>query len=287
MYRQADTGSIVSLYARLGKLYSNFFHMLLLILFNDNLNSAAIEKSLSAKLDDARNAIQQKIVKALKEYRNLHAVQHRLGSRLVYPESLKFLPLYGLAITKSTPLLGGPADTSLDERCAAGFTMMALPVKKLLKLLYPNLFRVDEWLLKPSAAHDDFKDVLRRLPLAAESLDSRGLYIYDDGFRLVLWFGRMLSPDIAKNLLGVDFAADLSRVTFQEQENGMSKKLMRLVKKLRESDPSYHPMCFLVRQGEQPREGFLLLRNLIEDQMGGSSGYVDWILQLHRQVQQN
>ncbi|ESQ49323.1 hypothetical protein EUTSA_v10019975mg [Eutrema salsugineum] len=264
MYRQADTGSIVSVYTRL-----------------------AIEKTLSAKLDDARNAIQQKIVKALREYRNLHAVQHRLGSRLIYPESLKFLPLYGMSICKSTPLQRGAADASLDERCAAGFTMMALPVKKLLKLLYPNLFRVDEWLLKPSADHDDLKDVLRRLPLAAESLDSRGLYIYDDGFRLVLWFGRMLSPDIAKNLLGTDFAAELSRVTLQEQENGMSKKLMRLIKKVRETDPSYHPMCFLVRQGEQPREGFLLLRNLIEDQMGGSTGYVDWILQLHRQIQQN
>lgn len=67
----------------------------------------------------------------------------------------------------------------------------------------------------------------------------------------------------------------------------MSKKLMRLVKKIREDDPSYHPMCFLVRQGEQPREGFLLLRNLIEDQMGGSTGYVDWIQQIHRQIQQN
>ncbi|CAN6921979.1 unnamed protein product [Brassica oleracea] len=264
MYRQADTGSIVSVYARL-----------------------AIEKTLSAKLDDARNAIQQKIVKALREYRNLHSVQHRLGSRLIYPESLKFLPLYGLAICKSTPLHGGPADASLDERSAAGFTMMALPVKKLLKLLYPSVFRVDEWLLKPSADHDDLKDVLRKLPLAAESLDSRGLYIYDDGFRLVLWFGRMLSPDIAKCLLGTDFAAELSRVTLQEQENGMSKKLMRLIKKMRDNDPSYHPMCLLVRQGEQPREGFLLLRNLIEDQMGGSTGYVDWMLQLHRQVQQN
>ncbi|CAN7113221.1 unnamed protein product [Brassica rapa subsp. narinosa] len=261
MYRQADTGSIVSVYARL-----------------------AIEKTLSAKLDDARNAIQQKIVKALREYRNLHSVQHRLGSRLIYPESLKFLPLYGLAICKSTPLHGGPADASLDERSAAGFTMMALPVKKLLKLLYPSLFRVDEWLLKPSADHDDLKDVLRRMPLAAESLDSRGLYIYDDGFRLVLWFGRMLSPDIAKCLLGADFAAELSRVTLQEQENGMSKKLMRLIKKVRENDPSYHPMCLLVRQGEQPREGFLLLRNLIDDQMGGSTGYVDWMLQLHRQL---
>ncbi|CAN6888267.1 unnamed protein product [Brassica oleracea] len=264
MYRQADTGSIASVYSRL-----------------------AIEKTLSSKLDDARNVIQQKIVKALREYRNLNAVQHRLGSRLIYPESLKFLPLYGLAIGKSTPLQGGPADASLDERCAAGFTMMALPVKKLLKLLYPSLFRVDEWLLKPSADLDDIKDVVRRLPLAAESLDSRGLYIYDDGFRLVLWFGRMLSPDIAKNLLGSDFAAELSRVTLQEQENGMSKKLMRLIKKVRENDPSYHPMCFLVRQGEQPREGFLLLRHLIEDQMGGSTSYVDWILQLHRQIQQN
>ena len=107
---------------------------------------------MSGKLDDARNVIQQKIVKALREYRNLHSVQHRLGSRLIYPESLKFLPLYGLAICKSTPLQGGPADTSLDERCAAGLTMMALPVKKLLKLLYPNLFRVDEWLLKVCAS---------------------------------------------------------------------------------------------------------------------------------------
>ncbi|XP_010547070.1 PREDICTED: protein transport protein Sec24-like At3g07100 [Tarenaya hassleriana] len=266
MYRQADTGSIVSVFTRL-----------------------AIEKTLSSKLDDARNAVQQRVVKALREYRNLHAVQHRLGSRLIYPESLKFLPLYAMALCKSTPLQAAQVDASLDERSAAGFTMMALPVKKLLKLLYPNLFRVDEWLLKPSVGQDDVEDVLKkRLPLAAESLDSRGLYIYDDGFRFVLWFGRMLSPDVSKNLLGADFAAELSRVmNLQEQENGMSKKLMRLIKKMRESDPSYHQMCHLVRQGEQPREGFLLLRNLIEDPMGGSTGYVDWIMQLHRHVQQN
>lgn len=109
---------------------------------------AAIEKTLSHKLEDARNSVQLRIVKALKEYRNLHAVQHRLGGRMIYPESLKYLPLYGLALCKSTPLRGGYADAQLDERCAAGYTMMALPVKKLLKLLYPRLIRVDEYLLK-------------------------------------------------------------------------------------------------------------------------------------------
>lgn len=61
---------------------------------------------------------------------------------------------------------------------------------------------------------DDWSKILKRLPLAAESLDPRGLYIYDDGFRFIIWFGRMLSPDIISNLLGVDLSGftDLSKV---------------------------------------------------------------------------
>ncbi|XP_065848459.1 protein transport protein SEC24 A-like [Euphorbia lathyris] len=264
MYRQADTGAIVSLFCRL-----------------------AIEKTLSHKLEDARNSVQQRIVKAFREYRNLNAVQHRLSGRMIYPESLKLLPLYGLALCKSTPLRGGYADVLLDERCAAGFTMMALPVKKLLKLLYPSLIRIDDHLLKPFAQADQFENIMKRLPLTAESLDSRGLYIYDDGFHFVLWFGRMLSPDVSMNLLGQDAAAELSKVTLRQQNTEMSRKLLDMLKKLRERDNSYYQLCHLVRQGEQPREGFLLLTNLLEDQIGGTSGYVDWMLQLHRQIQQN
>lgn len=59
---------------------------------------------------------------------------------------------------------------------------------------------------------DESENIWKRLPLVAESLDSRGLYIYDDGFRFVVWFGRMLSPDIARSLLGEDFATDYSKV---------------------------------------------------------------------------
>ncbi|KAL5979948.1 Protein transport protein Sec24A [Asimina triloba] len=187
MYRLADTGAIVSLLSRL-----------------------AIEKTLSHKLEDARHSVLLRIVKAFREYRNLYAVQHRLSGRMIFPESLKLLPLYGLALCKSTPLRGGYADAQLDERCAAGYNVMILPIKRLLKLLYPSLMRVDEYLAK----------------------------------------------------------CDLPQL-----ENGMSKKLTGLLKKLRESDPSSYQLCHLVRQGEQPREAFLILTNLIEDQMGGSSGY--------------
>lgn len=68
--------------------------------------------------------------------------------------------------------------------------------------------------MQPSGDIKEFLDNIKRLPLAAESLDSRGLYIYDDGFRFVIWFGKMLPPDVAMNLLGQDFAAELSRVCY-------------------------------------------------------------------------
>ncbi|RZC80251.1 hypothetical protein C5167_042822 [Papaver somniferum] len=265
MYRQADTGAIVSVFSRL-----------------------AIEKALSYKLEDARHSVQLKIVKALREYRNLYAVQHRLGGKMIYPESLKLLPLYGLALCKSVPLRGGFGDAQLDERSAAGYTMMTLPTSRLLKLLYPNLIRIDEHLAKGPANADNLASHLKELPLASESLDSRGLYVYDDGLRFVIWLGKILSPEIANNLVGVDLSGfiDLSKINLSEQDNDTSRRLMAILKRLREKDPSCYQHCHLVKQGEHPREGLLLLVNLVEDQIAGSSSYVDWMLQIHRQVQQ-
>ena len=63
------------------------------------LSRLAIEKKpLSHKLEEARHVIQLRIVRSLQEYRNLFAVQHRLAGRLIYPDSLKLLPLYGPAL---------------------------------------------------------------------------------------------------------------------------------------------------------------------------------------------
>ncbi|KAL2535702.1 Protein transport protein Sec24-like [Forsythia ovata] len=137
MYRLADTGAIVSLFTRL-----------------------AIEKTLSYKLEEARNFVQLRIVKALKEYRNLYAVQHQFGWKDDIPRITEILTL-------------------LDERCAAGYTMMALPVKNLLKLIYPSLIRVDNHLLKASSQTDDFDNILKkRLPLTCRELRyQRPLYL--------------------------------------------------------------------------------------------------------------
>lgn len=58
-----------------------------------------------------------------------------------------------MALCKSHALRGGYADVVLDERCAAGYNMLILPVKRMLKLLYPTLIKVDENLAKVQACH--------------------------------------------------------------------------------------------------------------------------------------
>ena len=85
---------------------------------------------------------------SLREYRNLYVVQHRLGGRLIFPESLKYLPLYILSLCKTLALCGGYVEASPDDCCAAGYSMMILPVGGMLKLLYPTLVRIDEILLE-------------------------------------------------------------------------------------------------------------------------------------------
>ena len=75
------------------------------------------------------------------------------------------------------------------------------------------------------------------------------------------------------------------QIQLRESDNELSRNFMKILRTLREKDPSYHQLCRVVRQGEQPREGYLLLSNLVEDQMAGTSSYVDWILQIHRQTQ--
>ncbi|KAJ3703215.1 hypothetical protein LUZ61_006920 [Rhynchospora tenuis] len=263
MYRQADTGAIISLLSRM-----------------------AVETTLSSKLEDARQMLQLKLVKSFKEYRNLYAVQHRLSGRLIFPDSLKYLPLYILSLCKSWALRGGYADVSLDERCAAGYTMMVLPIASTLRLLYPALYRMDEVLTKPSEK-ENIDELLMQVPLTVQCLDSRGLYLLNNGLSFILWLGRMISPDLINVILGGNLAnfPDLSKVQLNENGSEVSKKLTKVLKTLRQKNPSCHQLVHIIRQGEQPREGFLLLSNLAEDQSAGAASYVDWVLQIHRQTQ--
>lgn len=68
----------------------------------------------------------------------------------------------------------------------------------------------------PLQNQQEIQEPSKQLPLTAQSLDPKGIYILDDGFNFIIWLGRMLSSDLVNNILGVEFACfpDLSRVSF-------------------------------------------------------------------------
>ncbi|KAJ3670278.1 hypothetical protein LUZ60_010602 [Juncus effusus] len=265
MYRQADTGAIVCLFSRI-----------------------AVETTSQSKLEDARQMLQLKLIKSLKEYKNMHAVKHRLSGRLIYPDSLKYLMIYVLALVKSSVLRGGYAEVALDERCAAGYAFMVLPIGSLLRLIYPGLYRLDDVLIK-APQKENIEEEITRLPLTVQCLDTRGIYLLNNGMNFVIWLGRMVPPDLINSIFGPNLAnfPDLSKLQLSENGSEPSKKLTKIINNLRKKNASCHQLVHVIRQGEQPREALMLLNNLIEDQLTGSPSYLDWVLQIHRQTQGN
>lgn len=264
LYKAADVGAIASLMSRL-----------------------AVEKTLQTKLEDSRQACQMRLVRSLQEYRKLFSVQHRTSNRLIYPESLKLLPLYTLAIIKNMALRGGFGDCSPDQRSAMGFQIMTMSIPRLLRLLYPSLIRLDEYLLQDSRG-DGPAGLPAPLVLSSEQLDPRGAFLLNDGLSFILWLGKVLPAEFVKDLLGPEaaYTTDSTKIALVEQESVISKRLMSSLQALRQSCPAVYQLCTAVRQGEQPLEGTLVLSNLLEDRSSGATGYADFVAQIYRQVSQ-
>lgn len=81
MYKTADAAALSTLLIKLG-----------------------VERSQNTRLDDCRRAIEGKLVAGLREYRSMHSSHFRGINKLIYPDSLKYLPLWVLGILKSSAL---------------------------------------------------------------------------------------------------------------------------------------------------------------------------------------
>ena len=87
MYRAVDGGAMSAFLTRLGA-----------------------ERALTARLQDAREAMQLKLSAALKEFRLTTSSAARAFNRLIYPEKMRLVPLFLLCAGKSAAARGHPRD---------------------------------------------------------------------------------------------------------------------------------------------------------------------------------
>ena len=266
MYRAVDCGAMGAFMARLGA-----------------------ERTLTVRLQDAREAVMTKVVATLREFKLLNTQASRAFNRLIFPESMKLLPLWIFAASKSTAMRGGPRDVPVDARIAAVYDFMSASTEEILKLLYPTMHALHT-MPEEAGTKDEYGRVILppRTVLAGERIDARGAYLVDDGRRLLLWLGKMLDPQFVAALFGPSGppSADVD-CNLPHLDTDVSRRARAVVDDIRaEASRARHLALTVVIQGH-PSET-QLFPYLIEDRgaanVPGASSYGEFLVQLHRQV---
>lgn len=109
------------------------------------LAKAGVDFSLHHTLAETQKTIEGRLIAGLREYRIMHSRHFRGANKMIYPESLKFLPLWILALLKSDAIRGGAADVFVDERICSGFELVSMSIDRMIHYLSPTLYLIKDF----------------------------------------------------------------------------------------------------------------------------------------------
>jgi len=250
------------------------------------LGKLGVEKSYTDRLDDTRQALQQRTINFFHTFRKMHSVQHRPPNKMMLPDSGRMLPLWTLGLTKVSALRGSARDVSADERIVVGFEMMAASVQQMAKLMYPSLYPVFDMNGSWGTEKDGRVAVPATVPLSLETLDGNGAYLLDNGRLFILWLGRGIPQGYIGELFAADPASlpqDLAGVSVEpERPTAVSKRICAMLRELRRRNQGAYQQCFVVRQGSAVEA--YAIPYFVEDRGQGSQSYTDFLCSIHKGV---
>ena len=258
------------------------------------LTRLSAERTNSARLQDARDALTHKLVDALKEYKLLGGARHNFGfNSLAFPESMKLLPLFAMCATKTLALKGAPRDVAVDNRVECSFDIMSCSAEDCLRMMYPACYALHGGSEDAGIPENDSIEALMKMKmpprtaLAGERIDARGIYLIDDGRKLLVWVGGQCEEKMITSIFGDQGCPDPFVDAYLPTISGnkVNEKVRNTVKRIRSRNQARYQALTVIRQGT-PQEA-LLFNHLVEDRAsGGGMGYGDFLAQLHRLVQQ-
>ncbi|XP_034355888.2 protein transport protein Sec24B isoform X3 [Arvicanthis niloticus] len=245
------------------------------------LANMAVDRSVSSSLSDARDALVNAVVDPLSAYSS--AVSGGPRSTLTAPSSLKLLPLYVLALLKQKAFRTGTS-TRLDDRVYAMCQMKSQPLVHLMKMIHPNLYRIDR-LTDEGAIHVNDR-VVPQPPLqklSAEKLTREGAFLMDCGSVFYIWIGKGCDNNFIENVLGCpDFASVPQKMTqLPELDTLPSERTRSFVTWLRDSRP-LSPVLHMVKDESPAKTDFF--QHLIEDRTEAAFSYYEFLIHIQQQI---
>ncbi|CAN7022267.1 unnamed protein product [Brassica rapa subsp. trilocularis] len=282
--------------------------------------SADLDSQFACMLKQAANEIPTKALSLVKEhaisscitalssYRKFCATVTSAG-QLILPEALKLLPLYTLALTKG---VGLRSDGRIDDRSFWINHVSSLSTPLAIPLIYPRMIAVHDL----DTTDNEETVVPSPIPLTSEDLRDDGVYFLENGDDGLIYVGESVNSDILMKLFNVPSAADIpSQYVLEKYDNQLSKKFNDVVNEIRRQRSSYLRLK-LCKRGDPTGElafevtlsiaylmtrllfrrlisfelcfissGMLFLSYMVEDRTAGGPSYMDFLVQVHRQIQ--
>ncbi|XP_061364715.1 protein transport protein SEC24 C-like [Gastrolobium bilobum] len=229
----------------------------------------------SKPLPLVREQVTNLCINALFSYRKFCATVSSSG-QLILPEALKLLPLYTLALTKSTGLR---TEGKIDERSFWINYVSSLSAPLAIPLVYPRMVAIHDL----DSKEDEESVIPSFLPLSSEHISDDGIYLLENGHDCLIYIGDSVSPDIVRKLFGVATVDEIPALfVLQQYDNPLSKKLNEVVNEIRRQRCSYLRLKFC-KKGDP--SGMLFFSYMIEDKSAGGFSYVEFLIHVHRQIQ--
>ncbi|KGL73109.1 Protein transport protein Sec24A, partial [Tinamus guttatus] len=245
------------------------------------LANMAVDRSVSASLSDARDALVNAVIDSLSAYRASVLSVQQPG--LMAPRSLRLFPLYVLALLKQKAFQTGTS-ARLDERIFTMCQVKNQPLVYLMLMMHPNLYRVDN-LTDEGALNINDKTIPQPpiLQLSVEKLSRDGAYLMDAGSVMFLWIGKNCGQNFISQVLGVpNYGSVPQNMThLPELETAESIRTTTFIAWLREQRP-FFPILYIVKDDSPLKSSFL--QNMIEDRTESALSYYEFLLHIQQQV---
>ena len=242
------------------------------------LAKMAVEKSNSASLGDAREALQYAVIDPLIKYRSDHCLATMKGSgQLAVPVSQRLLPLFVSSLLKSKAFR--LQNVSVDDRYFAMLQFKTLPIDEIMLMIYPRLFSIHNL----AETWTDKNSVPPRLPLTAEKLTRQGAFLLQTHEHFIIWVGRHISDIFVNSVYNKKTYNELPelKMGLDHHDNAISDllhDLISLLSKVRDVPTN------VVSVREDSRSGSMFLQHLVEDRSDGQISYYEFLQKIQQQV---
>lgn len=254
------------------------------------LANKAVEKSIHARLDDARGLLRSRLTDILSAYRQtMTNTRGGNAAHLMLAQNLSLLPLLVLGLLRNRGLRMGTQIPS-DVRAYNHTLLTTLPPQRLVPLLLPVLYSLHNMPADAGLLDMTTQTLVMppRLSLSSERFERHGLYLIEDGMTVFLWLGRAAVPALTMDVFGApDYAALRSGpIELPVLDNAMSRRVRAIVERVATQRRGvYLANVYLVKEDGDAGMRLLALSRMIEDRYEQTSGYLPFLGQLRDKLQ--